>query len=94
MDASNLGTPPVPATHHGDAVAPAKPHPFAADVRRALLPELMDVAALAAAINRSERTAREWCADGTIPARRVRGRWMVRRDDLLAALAPLPRVTP
>lgn len=56
--------------------------------RRAALPELLRPDDLALALGLSAGRVRDLLRDGTIPASRLRGRWIVRRRDLLEAVAP------
>lgn len=47
-----------------------------------------DVAVL---LGLSERTIKRYISDGTIPAKKLGGRWIIRRVDLDRVLAPDPK---
>jgi len=57
-------------------------------VLRAALPEILDAEALGIALNLSQARVRDLFRDGTLPARKLGRRWIARREDVLAALAP------
>lgn len=62
----------------------------AADLeRRLVLPDLVLVADLAAALGVTVGTARGLMARGVVPARKLAGRWVVEREALVHALRPV-----
>ena len=56
------------------------------------LPEVMDLCDVAAALKFSTAHVRRLVVAGALPGKRFGRRWLVRRVDLLAALAPADRV--
>jgi len=60
--------------------------PYADEVFRSALPEVLSAADVGRALGVKPRAARGWLAARRIPARKIAGRWWVEREVLLAAI--------
>jgi len=71
-----------------------EPAPYRDEVARANLPEICLVGDLSRVLRKSPGRVRELLKSGTLPGRKLGRTWVVRREDLLAALSPaVPRRT-
>lgn len=61
-----------------------------------LLPDLIDVADLATRLNRSRRCVRQLLRRGDLPGKKIGGRWVILRIELLRSLSPnsIPSLAP